>query len=141
MKCLYALALVFLFGAPASAQTVNSRQSLPTAVYETAKGTWTTAAVLISSHNTGGAIQVDATTLLNRTELSIQNLDPTANLWCGERSNVGSFRGVRIIPNGYWTIKIPAYKSDGATALKVYCANDGAVGQSTATLVQVAPLF
>ena len=139
MKYILLMALA-LFAAPVSAQTVTGRQALPTAVYETARGSWTVMEVSVSSYSTNGtATQVDLTTLLNRSEVSVQNVS-SSNVRCSQRNNVTTTTGIKIAPDGYWTIKIPAYDSSGA-ALKVYCVNGSGTGAVTVEVIQVAPVF
>ena len=82
----------------------------------------------IVSVSTANVTQVDSTLLSGRVSIETQNIDPSANLWCGFNNSVTINNGRKIVPSSAWSVSV-------ASTIPVYCISDGA-GSTNAAVSQ-----
>ena len=135
MKFFWTLVLTAMLPALAGAQVQNPR--VVTDMDLTFRSTMTCSGVSISSAgNVGlGATQVIKSTQTLWASISVQNLDPTCNVYCGDSVFVTSSTNSGAVPNVGWELA-PGYPG-GSQSFFIgpgelfYCVNDTITRAST----------
>lgn len=130
-KLLVALSLVAGLGLSAHA----AGSLVPDRIYEVGIASGINFHISVS---TSVVTQMDNPTLAGRVSVFVQNLDASANLWCGYNNIVSSSTGVEILKGGNFLTFGMLDKSGqpyGANALHIWCTSDGS-GSTNAAIAQ-----
>ena len=110
---------------------------IPSLVYQTGVSSITTNIISVSTSPTTGATQMDNPTLQNRVAVEIQNIDPSANLWCLPTSSASltsnTNTGRKISAGASWVLSFTdrVYVPNdptrvfSATNTNLWCISDG----------------
>lgn len=116
-KAVSALAIMFACVISANAEVENA---------DVANSTSSVSVSISSSALSGDITNVDSSCTPGRKAVEIQNLDASANMFCGfVSSTVSRTVGRKITPGATWVVGVRCYDFNGLR-IRIYCVNDSA---------------
>jgi hypothetical protein len=130
LKKLVFLTLAFALCKSAYAISAGGTFNDPVHTYVAANSTFTVVQIAVSS---SVPTQVDAATVAGRVQIEVENIDASANLWCGASVSISSTTASRkVAPGVAWVLPVSNQSLLVGNKISVYCVTDGAASTKAA---------